>query len=177
MAHIWITLERPFCVVNSVDDFVRWYVTGGHALVRRELAEQVIPEVLRASPCVQTGELGFTGLSSLPKTIFHRAPTAKTRMAVLKRDQYRCRACGRRAADHTDIELNVHHIRPFGRRGVTHPDNLITLCGTCHRGLDPHYDWSLFDLLASDEKEDKVARHRREYLENVNRYRRAMRGL
>lgn len=174
MAKIWTTLKEPFCVVNSIDDFIRWYRTGGHALVAKELAESLFSRRFKPLPCIQVGEMGFVGLSLLPKTIFHRAPTAKMRLAVLKRDNYRCRICGRRATDYTDIELNVHHIRPFGRGGVTHESNLMTLCNACHRGLDPHYEWSLFSLLESDDPSDLVARTRNVYLVGVARYRESM---
>jgi hypothetical protein len=30
-------------------------------------------------------------------------------MDVLRRDDFRCQICGRRAADYVDIELHVHH--------------------------------------------------------------------
>ncbi len=175
MADLWIGFEMPFCVVNSVDDFVRWYLTGGHALVKKAIAEQIIPNTLKPSPCIQIGKLGFTGIRDLPDTIFRRAPTAKQRMQILKRDNYRCRICGRRPDEHVDIELNVHHIRPFGEGGVTHEENLITLCDTCHRGLEPHYEWSLYDLLDSELGEDLKSRKRRQYLEDVRLYRQAMR--
>src|SRR5262249_38518073 len=79
------------------------------------------------------------------------APTPKLRMSVLKRDGFRCRLCGRSPDNHVDVELHVHHIRPFGRpsEGVTHPDNLTTLCHTCHKGLHPHNDDSLFERIGS----------------------------
>jgi hypothetical protein len=50
-------------------------------------------------------------------------------------------------ADHLDVELHVHHIRPWGQGGVTTARNLVTLCHTCHAGLEPHGDWSLFDVV------------------------------
>jgi HNH endonuclease len=33
--------------------------------------------------------------------------------------------------------------RPWQYGGLTERDNLITLCQTCHEGLDPHYEPSL----------------------------------
>jgi hypothetical protein len=50
--------------------------------------------------------------------------------------------------------------------------NLITLCDTCHRGLDPHYEWSLYSLLEDiDPNADTKSRERRKYLEGVQAYR------
>lgn len=68
-------------------------------------------------------------------------------MAVLCRDNRRCRVCGRRPDDDVDIVLEVHHIRPWAKGGATEMSNLITLCHTCHAGLDPHFDRGLFDYV------------------------------
>ena len=65
-------------------------------------------------------------------------------MKVLKRDGKRCRICGRNPDGHIDLELHVHHIRPWSEGGVTTEENLITLCNSCHDGLEPHFDPSLF---------------------------------
>jgi hypothetical protein len=67
-------------------------------------------------------------------------------MQVIKRDGYRCVVCGRRPADHVDVELHVHHVIPWEMHGPTAEENLVTLCGTCHKGLDPHFEPSLREL-------------------------------
>jgi len=53
----------------------------------------------------------------------------RVRREVLARDQHRCQApeCGR-----TQF-LEVHHILPRKEGGANKPDNLVTLCGSCHR--------------------------------------------
>ena len=33
----------------------------------------------------------------------------------------------------SDFILNVHHIRPIAAGGDNTPDNLVTLCGKCHK--------------------------------------------
>ncbi len=172
MAVLWIELEWPFGVVNSVEDYVQWFLLGGHALVKKSIADEVMRDQLNPSSCVRTGFRVFTDIESLPPNLFRAVPTPKLRMAILKRDEYRCRICGRRPERNVDIELHVHHIRPHGQRGATHEDNLITLCDTCHRGLDPHYEMSLFSLLeeCGAHSEDKV---RKNYLLGVERYRQA----
>ena len=48
---------------------------------------------------------------------------------VLYRDGHRCQACGGKSRD--DI-LNVHHIESR-KTGGDSPDNLVTLCETCHK--------------------------------------------
>ena len=171
MAQLWKEIEMPFCVANDIDDFIKWYMTGGHVLVEKNIAEQIIPHLLEPSSCVCVTDMGFTGISLLSDSIFKKAPTKKKRMEIIKRDMYRCRICGRRPDNHVDIELNVHHIRPFGEGGVTHEDNLITLCDTCHKGLKPHYEWSLYGLLKDDNNRDIAATKRAKYLRAVACYR------
>jgi 5-methylcytosine-specific restriction protein A len=54
------------------------------------------------------------------------------RIAVLKRDGYRCVECG------STFNLEVHHIIPVSRGGKTVMFNLKTLCGTCHNKKHHH---------------------------------------
>lgn len=53
----------------------------------------------------------------------------RIRREVLARDRHRCRAPG---CDRTHF-LEVHHIVSKSRGGGHDPENLITLCGACHR--------------------------------------------
>ncbi len=55
-----------------------------------------------------------------------------TRFAILKRDHYHCRLCGRGAEDGTKLE--VDHKMARSRGGTNAPDNLWTLCFECNRG-------------------------------------------
>jgi hypothetical protein len=60
----------------------------------------------------------------------NRATVApRVRREVLTRDRYRCRVpgCGRTRC------LEVHHVVPRWRGGTNRTDNLMTLCGACHR--------------------------------------------
>src|SRR4030095_4455401 len=86
--------------------------------------------------------------------------------------------CGRRSIDHVDVEIHVHHIRPFGQRGITTAANLITLCHTCHKGLEPHYNWNLYEFtdhpLQKTSGKDPHKNHRDAYLVAVERYRKSL---
>ena len=60
----------------------------------------------------------------------NRATIAPTvRAAVLGRDQHRCQSpgCG------SNHFLEVHHVVPRHDGGTNRPENLVTLCGRCHR--------------------------------------------
>ncbi len=49
---------------------------------------------------------------------------------VLYRDGHTCQICKGKSKDKV---LNVHHIKPRSNGGTDRPDNLITLCETCHK--------------------------------------------
>jgi len=51
------------------------------------------------------------------------------RQQVLARDNWRCQNCG--AAEN----LQVHHIQSRSKLGHDSPENLITLCASCHETL------------------------------------------
>jgi 5-methylcytosine-specific restriction endonuclease McrA len=53
----------------------------------------------------------------------------RIRREVLSRDRHRCQSpgCGRRH------HLEVHHIVPRQKGGTNDPENLMTLCSSCHR--------------------------------------------
>jgi HNH endonuclease len=67
--------------------------------------------------------------------------------------------------------LHVHHIRPHGTGGLTEIDNLITLCHTCHIGLDPHLELGLYGMLPGGLPLGDIDRNNHHYLEGVQRHR------
>jgi hypothetical protein len=60
------------------------------------------------------------------------------RFAIMKRDEYRCRLCGKAARDDIDTRLEVDHITPRSKGGTNDPSNLWTLCFDCNRGKGTH---------------------------------------
>jgi len=149
MRNLWLEIGQPCVVVNNDQDFAVYLLIGGNAIIQADVAERRLPFIVKPSPVAPDGLFGMVSLSQVPKDQLQHAPTPKRRMAVLKRDDYRCQICGRRATDYVDLELNVHHVRPVGCGGLTKENNLVTLCRTCHRGLDPHFDFKLFELVPS----------------------------
>jgi hypothetical protein len=59
---------------------------------------------------------------------------ARLRFKVLKRDNFRCCACGASPAKDPSVELHVDHIIPWAKGGETVIDNLQTLCSKCNLG-------------------------------------------
>jgi len=60
--------------------------------------------------------------------------TKSMRFDVLKRDNFKCRACGSSPADDPGVKLQVDHIIPVSKGGETILGNLQTLCKDCNLG-------------------------------------------
>ena len=140
-------IEEPGVIVNNERDLSIFFLIGGHGIIIKSIAERFFPHLIDPHPVVRSLAKGFTSVPSLPDKMIQHAPSKKLRMKILKRDDFRCLACGRSPNNYVDLELHVHHIVPWGLGGITEEDNLITLCGTCHDGLDPHYEPRLFELV------------------------------
>lgn len=60
-----------------------------------------------------------------------RTLRASIRFEVLRRDEFTCRYCGRRAPE---VRLHVDHKQPRNSGGPDHLDNLVTACEDCNLG-------------------------------------------
>ena len=58
----------------------------------------------------------------------------RMRFKVLKRDNFKCCACGASPAKDPSVVLHVDHIIPWAKGGETVVDNLQTLCSKCNLG-------------------------------------------
>jgi hypothetical protein len=58
----------------------------------------------------------------------------RIRYKVLKRDRFKCQACGSTPADDKRVKLQIDHIIPWSKGGETVLDNLQTLCHYCNLG-------------------------------------------
>lgn len=63
-----------------------------------------------------------------------RDPSLRVRFMVLKRDNFRCCACGSSPATSPGLHLHVDHIVPWSAGGLTQEGNLQTLCERCNLG-------------------------------------------
>lgn len=59
--------------------------------------------------------------------------TSALRKHILERDNYTCRQCGVSTHDEPHLLLEVDHIIPVSKGGMTTEDNLQTLCWRCNR--------------------------------------------
>ena len=58
----------------------------------------------------------------------------RLRFIVMRRDNFKCIACGRSPATDPTITLDVDHIKAWSRGGPTVLENLQTLCTKCNVG-------------------------------------------
>ncbi len=58
----------------------------------------------------------------------------RLRFNVMRRDNFKCCACGASPAKNPEVELHVDHIIPWSKGGETTVDNLQTLCSKCNLG-------------------------------------------
>ena len=71
---------------------------------------------------------------NIPSRGTGRDPSLRLRWQVLKRDNFKCCACGASPALMAGVELHVDHVIPWSKGGQTVVDNLQTLCSVCNLG-------------------------------------------
>lgn len=179
-AQAWATMGQSWVTADDEEQLAIFLRMGGNALIEAGLAEKRLPSVIGRQECVRDGldesgtldARGYIAFREMPEdAAVARTPRRKVRMSVLARDDFRCVVCGRRPRDHIDLELHVHHLIPWRLSGPTALDNLVTLCGTCHKGLRSDFEPKLRELAGlpgpidtwdfnNVELDDSVARYR-----------------
>lgn len=59
--------------------------------------------------------------------------TSKLRQHIKERDKFTCKQCGISVAQEPHLLLEIDHIIPVSKGGLTVEDNLQTLCWRCNR--------------------------------------------
>jgi hypothetical protein len=72
--------------------------------------------------------------SRRPKRTTAKTVNWRLRFLVLRRDGFRCKACGRSPANEAGVELEVDHVVPWSDGGETVLANLQSLCEKCNGG-------------------------------------------
>ena len=157
MLKLWKEIREPGVLINNEIDFFAYYLIGGNGVIEQSLCKRFLPNMVEPREIVRSISQGLMCTDTIPETWLRRAPTKKDRMRILKRDNFRCRLCGRSPHDYVDVELHLHHALPWGRGGLTEDDNLVTLCQTCHKGLDPHYDPEVFAQIGIETQLPKLS--------------------
>lgn len=156
----------PSLLIDDENDLQYFFAFGGFLIINKHLAKRRFPNLLEPGlMLMESTGFGFRSARSLSAAQLQHAPSKKLRMGVLSRDGRRCLICGRSPMHYVDVELHVHHAVPWGAGGITEASNLITLCKTCHDGLEPHFDIELMKYLKEKYPNPKVA-----YFEQLAEY-------
>ena len=178
----WKKLDMTGVVVNCRRDVQIFLIFGGLAVVKKSMAEKHFHSIFDKVEFVHTGLGRLVPVKNIDPLHMRPAPTQKLRMNVFKRDKFRCRLCGRKVANNTDIVLNLHHVIAKKFAGLTKDDNLITLCHTCHSGLRTYNDFSIIENFPEIHREfnkyiDELKNYPNEYAKSVARYRKIIQQI
>lgn len=77
---------------------------------------------------------GQTGITSTSRHKTQRDINHRLRFLVMRRDNFKCKNCGRSPATDPRIILHVDHIKAWANGGETILENLQTLCSICNIG-------------------------------------------
>ena len=72
--------------------------------------------------------------AAAPSHSTSRGVNDRLRFLVMRRDDFKCCACGNSPALQPGLVLHVDHVRPWSKGGETVIDNLQTLCEACNLG-------------------------------------------
>lgn len=115
---------------NSVvyPKYIFQYVSsGGNASVRCEITMDI--ENLNKFVVFLSEKIKFKNSVAGQRALM----TSKLRDQIKARDQYTCRYCGASVSAEPHLLLEIDHIIPVSRGGLTAEDNLQTLCWKCNR--------------------------------------------
>jgi len=58
----------------------------------------------------------------------------RMRFLVMRRDDFKCRYCGRSPANNPGLELHIDHVQAYSKDGPATMENLRTACNVCNIG-------------------------------------------
>ena len=146
MTRLWDDVGQGWVVVNERAQLIWLFRFGGNALIAEEVAREHLAKFVEPIEVVSNGAVGFRRFDPAAREVTQRRPRPRQRARILQRDGHRCQVCQGQPSNDGDIQLELHHIRPFSMGGLTIDENLITVCHECHVGFDPHHQPGLFWL-------------------------------
>lgn len=117
------TLEFNIEVILKLTDINDKFIRSKKATFSMQQIEDLIDRINDKYNNRFNNERVWKSISSVERA----RVSNKMRFAVYKRDNYRCRKCGRKTND-----LEIDHIIPIAKGGKTTFDNLQTLCKRCN---------------------------------------------
>ncbi len=132
--NVWIELGRQptYSEMNtSISKFSTKPYENRFGSWRKALAAFIdyVNDVSKDVSSVTPAIINTTSPIKTSRNINHRL-----RFLVLKRDNFKCCACGASPAKDPSVDLHIDHIIPWSKGGETTIDNLQTLCSKCNLG-------------------------------------------
>lgn len=115
-------------VVVPCPEYAFEYVSAGGSSSQRTLVKLDSP-VIDALIEVMSQKIRFSKTAAGQRALM----TAKVRSFVKDRDHHTCQYCSLSVAQEPNLLLEVDHIMPLSRGGLSALDNLQTLCWRCNR--------------------------------------------
>ena len=143
-SQLWELQDQGWIVVNDPDGLLVFFAVGGNAFIAEDTARRHFIQDIEPHPVVPSGGGGYWSYNANSREARMQRPTRKQRQRILDRDGHQCQMCGWKWSSEKDLDLHLHHIRPFKQGGLTIDENLIALCRQCHQGLSPHFQPELF---------------------------------
>ena len=120
-----------FATINEKSLVVAYkfsYTSGGGKAQRSftvPMKEETIVELIN----MLENKLTFTAFAKEQRALM----TSKLRLKIKERDHYTCQECGNSTDKEPNLLLEIDHIRPVSKGGITEESNLQTLCWRCNR--------------------------------------------
>lgn len=118
---------------NALEAFIKYINDNDDENTDDYLTNNVVPNTPK-DISTQANDIS----ENLSQPIYvHRTPrdiNIRLRFKVMKRDNFKCCACGASPAKDPSVELHIDHIIPWSKGGETEINNLQTLCSKCNLG-------------------------------------------
>ena len=101
------------------------------AFIKYINSEEEIFEIEKENPLNRVNQIDK---KSSIKHLTGRSINWRTRFLIMKRDNFKCKICGKSPSTNPTVELHVDHIKPWSKGGESTLDNLQTLCSKCNIG-------------------------------------------
>ena len=132
-------LERFIEYVNKDEEAT---IEGKNSIIIEETKPPEAPIIEYPNKELVSESVDKTPLAKRPKSpqeIINKHRTKRgvphrLRFKVMKRDNFKCKYCGRSPATDLKIILHVDHKEPWSKGGETTFENLQTLCSVCNIG-------------------------------------------
>jgi len=101
--------------------------------INRDATEEEVQRLHEETGSSAPNEIGLIPLADSCRRS-SRSISWRMRFLVMRRDDFKCRACGNSPATASGVVLHVDHIKAWSDGGETTMDNLQTLCEQCNIG-------------------------------------------